>query len=83
MVRGGGHEPPSANDAEGSEDFEAIDISKLKNIDGWKTLSPKGPHFPPKSSKKPKPFRLAGGAPIPAYTDPYGHAGASVRASLG
>ncbi len=33
MVREGGLEPPSANDAEGSEKFDVIDISKLKNID--------------------------------------------------
>jgi len=33
MVRGGGFEPPSANDAEGSEEFDVIDFSKLKNID--------------------------------------------------
>ncbi len=33
MVRGGGLEPPSANNAEGSEEFDVIDISKLKNID--------------------------------------------------
>ncbi len=33
LVRGGGLEPPSANDAEGSEEFDVIDISKLKSID--------------------------------------------------
>jgi len=33
IMRGGGLEPPSANDAEGSEEFDVIDISKLKSID--------------------------------------------------
>jgi len=33
MVRGGGFELPSANEAEGSEKFDVIDILKLKNID--------------------------------------------------
>ncbi len=33
MVRGGGLEPPSANNAECPEEFDVIDISKLKSID--------------------------------------------------
>ncbi|MFB3108611.1 MAG: hypothetical protein ACE1ZE_04490 [Candidatus Binatia bacterium] len=33
LVRGGGFEPHSANDAEGPEEFDVINISKLKNID--------------------------------------------------
>ncbi len=50
MVRGGGLEPPSANDAEGSEEFDVIDISKLKNIDEWKALSLKVPQIAPQNS---------------------------------
>ena len=79
MVRGEGLEPPSANDAEGSEEFDVIDISKLKNIYEWKALSRKAPPLPPISSKKPKPFRA--GDPNPAYKDPYGPAAACVRVS--
>jgi len=33
MVRGRGFEPHAANFAEGSEESDVIDISKLKNID--------------------------------------------------
>jgi len=33
LVRGGGLKPTSANDAEGPEEFDVIDISKLKNVD--------------------------------------------------
>jgi len=33
VVRGGGLKPLSANDAEGSEEFDVIIISKLKKID--------------------------------------------------
>jgi len=33
MVRGGGLEPHTPKNAEGSEEYEVVDISKLKNTD--------------------------------------------------
>jgi len=33
MVRGGGFEPPKANDGGDAEEFDVIDISKLKKAE--------------------------------------------------
>src|SRR5262245_56661737 len=61
MAERGGFEPPQAQNDDGAEDFDVIDISKLKAVVAQTGVSRTVPPFSHQVPQKPKRFALQNG----------------------